>query len=90
MSQGRAGGGRFSGGSFTYFDHDKVVPLLDKFSGVTFSLDGATEKTHDRVRGKGSFRNLMRAVSVCMLKDIPFTFNTLISSNNCDELFEIA
>ena len=45
------------------------------FTGVTFSLDGAREATHDRLRGKGSYRHVMRAASICAVKALPFTFN---------------
>ena len=67
-----------------------LLPHLDRLSGVTFSLDGAGEDTHDRIRGRGSFRRLMGAISVCVLKNIPFTFNTLLTSNNVHELEKIA
>ena len=57
--------------------------------GITFSLDGAREETHDRLRGKGSYRRVMQAVSICIVKDIPFTFNTTVTSHNCNELQEM-
>lgn len=78
-----------NGWNFTKI-YDKVLPFIDKSAGITFSLDGAGEKTHDRLRGKGSFRRLMKAVSICMVKDIQFAFHTLISSNNCDELNDMS
>jgi MoaA/NifB/PqqE/SkfB family radical SAM enzyme len=70
--------------------YEKVIPFREKLAGITFSLDGAREKTHDRLRGNGSFRKLMSAVSICVAKEIPFTFNSLITSNNREELGEIA
>src|SRR5215472_2083896 len=33
------------------------------FEGITFSLDGASEETHDRLRGKGSYRHVLRAAA---------------------------
>jgi MoaA/NifB/PqqE/SkfB family radical SAM enzyme len=78
-----------NGWNFTSVYH-QLLPYLKSLADITFSLDGAGEETHDRVRGKGSFRRLMSAVSICVMKDIPFTFNTLITSNNCNELVDIA
>jgi MoaA/NifB/PqqE/SkfB family radical SAM enzyme len=66
--------------------YEQVLNLREHLNGVTFSLDGAEEQTHDRMRGEGSFRRLMSAVSICVAKDIPFTLNALITSNNCHEL----
>lgn len=77
-----------NGWNFTHI-YEKILPYKGRLTGITFSLDGALEKTHDRIRGKGSYRNLMKAVSICMIKDIPFTFNTVITSFNYDELERI-
>ncbi len=70
--------------------YEKLLPYHDKLSVITFSLDGAREETHDRMRGKGSYRRVMQAVSICVVKDIPFTFNNLITSYNREELREVA
>lgn len=67
-----------------------LLQYKSMLKGVTFSLDGAREETHDNLRGKGSYRRVMQAVSVCVVKDIPFTFNTTVTSYNCDELQEVA
>jgi MoaA/NifB/PqqE/SkfB family radical SAM enzyme len=71
----------------------RLYPLLLKhrrwFVGVTFSLDGAREETHDRLRGKGSYRNVMRAASICNFKDLPFTFNMVLTAQNCNEIGEM-
>ena len=71
----------------------KLYSLLDKhrrcFLGVTFSLDGAREQTHDRLRGRGSYRHVMRAASICVLKEFPFTFNMVLTSDNRDETAEM-
>ena len=50
------------------FPHVYPLLLLHRqwFTGVTFSLDGAREETHDRLRGKGSYRHVMRAASICV------------------------
>jgi MoaA/NifB/PqqE/SkfB family radical SAM enzyme len=59
------------------------------FVGVTFSLDGAREETHDRLRGKGSYRRVMRAASICVVKELPFTLNMVLTAQNRNEIGEI-
>src|SRR5207253_10079250 len=71
----------------------KIYSLLHKhrrsFLGVTFSLDGAREETHDRLRGKGSYRRVMRAASICVVKELPFTWNMVLTAQNRKEIAEI-
>jgi MoaA/NifB/PqqE/SkfB family radical SAM enzyme len=55
-------------------------------TGVTFSLDGADEATHDRLRGTGSFRQVMRGISVCAVGAIPFTINFVVTAGNRHEV----
>ena len=59
------------------------------FDGVTFSLDGAREATHDRLRGKGSYRQVMRAASICHFTDLGFTFNMVVTAENRGEIGEL-
>ncbi len=66
--------------------YPKLIPYLDGISVITFSLDGASEETHDRLRGKGSFRRLLQSLSVCNALDIPFTLNTVVTAHNRHEL----
>ena len=56
---------------------------------MTFSLDGAREETHDRLRGKGSYRRVMRAASICVFKDLPFTLNMVLTAQNRHEVAEM-
>jgi MoaA/NifB/PqqE/SkfB family radical SAM enzyme len=76
------------GGTFPH-----IYPLLLRsrpwFQGVTFSLDGAHEQTHDWQRGTGSYRRVLRAASVCVMKDLPFTFNMVLTSRNRHEVAEM-
>lgn len=66
------------------------LPLLLRHSEhlrvITFSLDGANATTHDAQRGRGSFRRLMQAVSLCVVKSLPFTFNATVTTRNRHEL----
>ena len=73
------------------FPHVYPLLLLHRqwFTGVTFSLDGAREETHDRLRGKGSYRHVMRAASICVFKDLPFTLNMVLTAQNRNEIAEM-
>jgi MoaA/NifB/PqqE/SkfB family radical SAM enzyme len=55
---------------------DRVYPTLlanrEALQVVAFSLDGPTRETHDFWRGEGSFVRVMRAVTRCYMKGIPF------------------
>jgi MoaA/NifB/PqqE/SkfB family radical SAM enzyme len=68
----------------------QILPLLLQhrqwFAGVTFSLDGARELTHDRLRGAGAYRRVMRAISCCVLKALPFTLNMVLTAQNYGEV----
>jgi MoaA/NifB/PqqE/SkfB family radical SAM enzyme len=71
----------------------EIAPLLRRsqpwFKGVTFSLDGAREATHDRLRGRGSYRGVMRAASLCVMHDLPFTLNMVLTAHNRDQVAEM-
>jgi len=73
------------------FPHHYALLLEHRewLKGVTFSLDGAREETHDRLRGKGSYRHVMRAASICVFKDIPFTLNMVLTAENRSEVREM-
>jgi MoaA/NifB/PqqE/SkfB family radical SAM enzyme len=64
----------------------QIYPLLlahrARFRGVTFSLDGARESTHDRLRGPGSYRHVMQAASICVGTALPFTLNLVLTAHN--------
>jgi MoaA/NifB/PqqE/SkfB family radical SAM enzyme len=51
-----------------------------------FSLDGAAEATHDAIRGKGSFRDVMSAASVCVAEAIPFAIQMVVNAKNVLEI----
>lgn len=75
---------------------DRVLPLLlqpkvrRSFTGVCFSLDGATADSHDRLRGDGSFKEVMEAASLCRLKQIKVSLKSLITNFNKHELTDLA
>jgi MoaA/NifB/PqqE/SkfB family radical SAM enzyme len=53
---------------------------------VNFSLDGATEAVHDGIRGAGSYREVMSAVSVCTVLGIHFSLNMVVHARNAHEI----
>lgn len=70
--------------------YPQIRPFLDRLETITFSLDGATPDSHARLRGDGTFTNLMKAISVCVAKDLPFTFNSVVSDHNLHEIEQLA
>ena len=69
--------------------YQRLLRFKDQLTSITFSLDGAMETTHDNLRGKSSFRRLLKAMSICVAKDIPFSINTVVTTLNCDQLDEL-
>ena len=69
--------------------YPKLLPYVDRLSVVTFSVDGATEATHDKQRGEGSYRRVLKAISICMIEGIPFTINMVITGQNRHEIDEM-
>ena len=81
--------GIVSNGSNFIHVYPVLVAQRERFKGVTFSLDGALEQTHDRLRGKGSYRRVLQAASICTFKDLPFSFNMVLTACNRHELGEM-
>lgn len=57
---------------------------------MNFSLDGATEATHDAIRERGSFREVLRAVSLCKMRGIKFLLQMTLHARNVDEIEAMA
>ena len=74
-----------------YLFHDilsKVSPdVIDYFS---FSLDGATPKTNDMIRGKGSFDACIQGINSAVLKGFSTSLIYTVSTINIHELDKIA
>ena len=70
------------------FDRSHRVALAyrEALKRITFSFEGATEATHDRLRGRGSYRRVLRAMSLCLALDIPFSNNMVVTRHNRHEL----
>ena len=86
-----------SGYSFSFVSNGRRVPKIyplflehrRQFRGATFSLDGARRETHDALRGTGSYRQVLRAASVFVARDLPFTFNMVLTAANRGEVGEM-
>ncbi len=64
-----------------FLKNKKTVPRV-----INFSLDGAQEKTHDKMRGKGSYRKVMQAIAICRAKRIPFSTQMVVCEFNENEM----
>jgi len=69
--------------------YPRFLAYRSRFDGATFSLDGAREATHDRLRGSGSYRQVMKAASICFFTGLGFTLNTVVTAENRDEVGEM-
>lgn len=70
-----------------------VVAMLDArparragLTSVTFSLDGATEATHDHIREEGSYREVMAAIATCVAHGIKFVLQMSVHAGNEAEI----
>jgi MoaA/NifB/PqqE/SkfB family radical SAM enzyme len=61
-----------------------------KLSGISFSLDGATESTHDKIRGQGSYREVVTAIATCQALGIEPSIITTINKVNRHEIDQMA
>lgn len=59
---------------------------LSKLTNVNFSLDGADEATHDKIRGQGSFREVLTAVTLCTAYQIPFSLQMVCHAQNAHQI----
>jgi len=67
----------------------KIVEKLAELEpcDISLSLDGATAKTHDRIRGvNGSFDRVLNSISLLNQKNIPISVITAVSKINFKEL----
>jgi len=70
--------------------NDKLIDLLKQKNAIIgLSLDGIDKKTHEKLRGKGSYLPLLK--NVIKLKDtgVSFSFTTTVFDSNKDQLKEI-
>jgi len=72
---------------------EKLVDSFKKWGEDNFfiqvSLDGASKETNDRIRGKGTFEQINRAVKLLAGAKLEFTINTVLTSVNYGELMDL-
>lgn len=59
-------------------------------TGMSISLDGARAETHDFMREPGSYRQVMQAISLCLVKQVPVTVQMIVNRANREEIAEMA
>jgi MoaA/NifB/PqqE/SkfB family radical SAM enzyme len=64
----------------------EVPARRERLTAVNFSLDGATEATHDEIRGKGSYREVMMGATLCTAHAIPFVLQMVVNAKNVGEI----
>jgi MoaA/NifB/PqqE/SkfB family radical SAM enzyme len=75
---------------------DRLLPLLlrhdirQKLGHVCFSLDGARAETHEALRGKGSFPEVLAAAALCQTHNLSFALKSMITTFNRDEITQMA
>lgn len=69
----------------------QLRPYREWCAHVTFSLDGATEQTHDTLRRRaGSFRRVLQGVALCRAWGVPVHLNMVVTRANRSELEAMA
>lgn len=75
-----------------YFDRifPAITELRSAVGVVSFSLDGATQAAHDRVRGDGSFVRVIQAVTRCRVAGVPYELKAGIRRDTVAHLQDFA
>ncbi len=63
---------------------------MHKLSGISISLDGANETTHDFIRGKGSFKKILQAISILRVKGVDISVQITVNKKNFGEIEQMA
>lgn len=69
---------------------DRHIEILKKYKPwISISLDGASERTHDSLRGKGSFKKTTENIRLAVKNDIPVKLAFTVTRRNFWDLFKI-
>lgn len=74
------------------YDIGRLRPLLlehhkrGALSGVSISLDGASEETNDAIRGEGVFRRVMETIAFLHASGVPFSLQMVVNRLNLPEI----
>jgi len=73
---------------------ERILPFLNDtlpaLNHIFFSLDSASEKGHDIVRGRGSYARIANAVELCRSHNLPFSFLVVVNKRNLAEMDVLA
>jgi MoaA/NifB/PqqE/SkfB family radical SAM enzyme len=61
-----------------------------RLTSISISIDGATEATHDQIRGAGSYREVVSAMAACQAVGIPVGIISTINRANRHEIDQLA
>ncbi len=79
-----------SNGTLITEDHVRTLksayPIVRK---VTVSIDGVHQETHEKIRGKGTYRKALDAWEVLVRNDVPVSTHMVVSTINYEEAFEL-
>jgi mycofactocin biosynthetic radical S-adenosylmethionine protein MftC len=71
----------------------KMVRSFKEFGEDNFfiqiSLDGASAETNDKIRGKGTFEQIIKAIKLLSNEHLEFTINTVLTSINYGEMMDL-
>ncbi|HIJ55574.1 MAG TPA: mycofactocin radical SAM maturase [Deltaproteobacteria bacterium] len=70
----------------TLIDDDIARRLDSPLVYIQVSLDGASPDSNDAIRGKGSFRNVIKALACLRKRDIEVSINTVLTHRSFPEL----
>ncbi len=68
---------------YDLFDHPQWI-------GVSISMDGATEKTHDAIRGRGSFARALATVAISRIHNLEVVVQMVVHRGNRHEMEDMA
>lgn len=66
--------------------YPRFLPYRANLGIITLSLDGARSDTHDALRGAGSHRRVLQAMSICVAEQLPFSLNMVVTAHNRHEI----
>jgi len=64
----------------------KLKKVRQRLDSIQVSIDGSSSGTHDKIRGKGSFKKMMEGVDNLKRNNLPFTVRSTINKLNVNDL----
>ena len=66
-----------------------ALSQLKNFVAVQTTMDGATQETCERYRGKGNFQKVLKGMELMQKHDVPFIVGTVLTRHNVHEIEDI-